>query len=54
MPGDVPAPRDFDGDGKADVAVYRPSSGVWYVLRSSDGALQQLQWGGASDRPLMP
>jgi hypothetical protein len=28
---------DFDGDGKTDVSVYRPSDGVWHLQRSRDG-----------------
>ncbi|MBV9960535.1 MAG: S8 family serine peptidase, partial [Acidobacteria bacterium] len=32
-------PSDFDGDGKSDVAVFRPADGTWYALYSSNGFL---------------
>jgi len=38
--------RDFDGDGKSDLAVYRPSTGEWWVR--SQGP---VQWGRPGDVP---
>lgn len=49
--GGAESPFDFDGDGRTDISVFRPESGVWYVKRSSDGFLA-TQFGLAIDRPV--
>jgi hypothetical protein len=42
---------DFDGDGKKDIAVYR--DGNWFIIRSSNGGVTSVGWGGlAQDVPL--
>ncbi|GAA2514805.1 N-acetylmuramoyl-L-alanine amidase [Pilimelia columellifera] len=34
LPGDVPTPADYDGDGSVDLSIYRPSTGWWHVWAS--------------------
>ncbi len=40
---------DFDGDGKTDVSVFRPDTGMWYVLNSSNSSFNGVGFGGATD-----
>jgi subtilisin family serine protease len=40
---------DFDGDGKADVAVYRTTDNVWYIQNSTNSSFQSRQFGTSGD-----
>jgi len=40
---------DFDGDGKSDISVWRPDTGVWYIINSSNSSYSILNFGLATD-----
>ncbi|MDQ3491062.1 MAG: VCBS repeat-containing protein [Acidobacteriota bacterium] len=42
-------PFDYDGDGKADISVWRPSDGLWSINQST-GGLRQMNWGVSGDK----
>lgn len=42
-------PFDFDGDGRADLSVRRPSNNIWYLLQGTAG-FTAMEWGVAGDR----
>ena len=39
---------DYDGDGRSDISVFRPSTGAWYLQQSTDG-LYGAEFGFGTD-----
>jgi len=49
--GDCPLVGDFDGDRRADLAMFRGTTGMWYIYFGK-GATGSYQWGAWGDIPL--
>lgn len=48
---DIAIPELYDGDLKNDIAVWRDSTGTFFVLRSEDNTVQAVQFGISGDNP---
>lgn len=51
LSSDKPVAEDYDGDGKTDIAVFRPIDGGWHILRSSDSGYESKTFGLLLDTP---
>jgi hypothetical protein len=45
---DLPAPADYDNDGKADLATFNPRTMVWKVKSSRDGTVSSVTMPGTA------
>ena len=52
LSGPHEARSDYDGDGKADVTVFDPSTGKWSILKSSTDAALAIKLGASGDLPV--
>lgn len=51
---DQPIPLDYDGDGRADIATYRPTTSEWFIYRSGLPMAQaglRVEFGQPGDIP---
>ncbi|WP_432831569.1 N-acetylmuramoyl-L-alanine amidase [Dactylosporangium sp. CA-092794] len=50
-PNEIAVPADYNGDGKADVATWSPTTGNWTMLLTGEGRAT-AQWGLPGDVPV--
>jgi len=51
-PPSAMARTDFDGDSRTDVAIWRPTTGQWWIRRSSDSVAVSIALGSSTDIPV--
>jgi hypothetical protein len=51
VPDDLPVAGDWDGDGRSDFTIWRPSTGVWFTQYAT-GGWDGVFWGETDDRPV--
>ena len=49
--GDKVVPGDYTGDGKADIAIWRPATGGWLIVRSENFSFFGFPFGANGDTP---
>ncbi|ACU04843.1 FG-GAP-like repeat-containing protein [Pedobacter heparinus] len=50
---DIPVPADYNGDGKAEITSFRPSTGQWIARSATGSVLFDHAWGSISgDTPV--
>jgi hypothetical protein len=52
-PGDINVQGDYDGDAKADIAMFTPATGTWQIRRSETATVTEIKWGQAGDIPVV-
>ena len=52
LSGDVQVPRDYDGDFRTDIAVWRASEANWYIRNSINNTVTVKNWGSSGDVPV--
>lgn len=50
VPSGVRSRADYDGDGKTDLSIFRPSDGNWWIAKSL-GGVTVITWGVNGDTP---
>ncbi len=44
------ATADFDGDGRTDLSIFRPSDGTWWMMNSGDNTVSARRFGQNGDK----
>ena len=57
LPGDTPVIGDWNGDGKDDIGIFRPGSGLWSLDSNGNTAWEvsdkSVSWGMPGDTPVI-